>query len=102
MNNDLPSIGAEDDYKAWYEEAMVASNEAGFVGASAAETIRALVSERDALAGRVRELEVALRDARVNMADWASYAGSYFHQKYDLAGDLAAIDAALIASKEQP
>ena len=32
----------QDDYKAWYEEAMVASNEAGFVGLSAAETIRDL------------------------------------------------------------
>lgn len=31
-----------DDYKAWYEEAMVASNEAGFSGMSAAETIREL------------------------------------------------------------
>lgn len=32
----------QDDYKAWYEEAMAASNEAGYVGLSAAETIREL------------------------------------------------------------
>jgi hypothetical protein len=32
----------QDDYKAWYEEAMIASNEAGFAGLSAAETIREL------------------------------------------------------------
>lgn len=30
------------DYKAWYDEAMVESNKAGFVGLSAAETIREL------------------------------------------------------------
>ena len=30
-----------EEYKAWYDEAMVASNVAGFVGMSAAETIRA-------------------------------------------------------------
>ena len=35
------------DYKAWYDEAMVASNEAGFAGMSAAETIRALAEEVD-------------------------------------------------------
>lgn len=34
----------KDDYKAWYEEAMIASNEAGFVGMSAAETIHCLAS----------------------------------------------------------
>lgn len=34
-----------DNYKAWYDEAMVASNEAGFVGLSAAETIRALSAQ---------------------------------------------------------
>ena len=32
------------DYKAWYEEAMVASNEAGYVGFDAAQTIRALAA----------------------------------------------------------
>jgi hypothetical protein len=32
----------QDDYKAWYEEAMNASNEYGFVGLDAAQTIREL------------------------------------------------------------
>lgn len=32
------------DYKTWYEEAMVASNEAGFVGVDAATTIRRLAA----------------------------------------------------------
>lgn len=44
-------VQPSDDYKAWYDEAMVASNEAGYVGASAAETIRRLDAElTDALA----------------------------------------------------
>jgi hypothetical protein len=33
------------DYKAWYEEAMVASNEAGFAGLDAAQTIRELAAQ---------------------------------------------------------
>lgn len=37
----------EDDYKAWYEEAMMASNEAGCAGMSAAETIRYLAAQAD-------------------------------------------------------
>jgi hypothetical protein len=37
-----------DDYKSWYVEAMIASNEAGYVGISAAETIRALAAQVEA------------------------------------------------------
>lgn len=37
----------QDDYKAWYIEAMKASNEAGFVGMSAADTIRALAATQE-------------------------------------------------------
>jgi hypothetical protein len=37
-----------DDYKSWYDEAMRASNEAGYVGLDAATTIRELVKERNA------------------------------------------------------
>ena len=37
-----PAAPVQDDFKAWYEEAMIASNEAGFAGMSAAETIREL------------------------------------------------------------
>ncbi len=36
------------DYKALYEDAMAASNEAGFVGMTAAETIRRLSADLDA------------------------------------------------------
>ena len=62
------------------------------------DEIRTLVSERDELASRVRELEGALRVARDNVADWGGYIGAYFQAKHDLEGDLAAIDAALNAS----
>ena len=39
-------MASQDDYKAWYIEAMEASNEAGFVGMSAADTIRALATTK--------------------------------------------------------
>ena len=38
-----------EDYKTWYDEAMCASNEAGFAGMSAADTIRELARELAAL-----------------------------------------------------
>ena len=38
-----------EDYKTWYDEAMCASNEAGFAGVSAADTIRELARELAAL-----------------------------------------------------
>lgn len=38
------ALEVKDDYRAWYIEAMEASNEAGFVGLSAADTIRALAA----------------------------------------------------------
>lgn len=58
------SNAAQDNYKVWYEEAMGASNEAGFVGASAADTIRALTrllaaAERAALATKPQAGDVA-------------------------------------------
>lgn len=37
--------GAQDDYRKWYEEAMAASNEAGYAGMDAASTINALSDE---------------------------------------------------------
>jgi hypothetical protein len=59
--------------------------------------------ERDALlrdAERQRdELRAALIRAREDMAQWASYADEFFRKKWGLAADLAAIDAALEASK---
>lgn len=47
---------AQSDYRAWYEEAMVASNEAGFAGVSAADTIRFLAAERS------QALELAVKE----------------------------------------
>lgn len=44
---------------------------------------------------RIAELEECLREARVNMEDWAMYASDYFREKHALADDLAAIDKAL-------
>lgn len=41
------------------------------------------------------ELENALKQARECAAEWAVYASDYFQKKYDLAGDLAAIDRVL-------
>lgn len=49
------------DYKKWYDEAMCASNEAGFAGVSAADTIKHLHDEnaplRAALAGMLFEFD---------------------------------------------
>jgi hypothetical protein len=39
----------EDNYKLWYEEAVVASNELGFAGMSAADVIRYQAQENDEL-----------------------------------------------------
>jgi hypothetical protein len=64
-----PHTAPADDYKAWYEEAMVASNEAGFVGLTAAETIRELAAQVDKrmprdVAGNVKlEASVLEREA---------------------------------------
>lgn len=43
----------------------------------------------------VSELVEALREARDNMAAWASYASDYFQEKHDLDGDLDKIDTVL-------
>lgn len=49
------------------------------------------------------ELLSALRDARESAADWAAYASDYFQEKHDLKGDLAAIDAVIVAgAKHSP
>lgn len=49
----------------------------------------------NAQAARIERLEKALRDARVAMEGWQSYASDYFKDKHDAADDLAAIDEAL-------
>jgi hypothetical protein len=45
------------------------------------------------------DLRTALVQAREDMIGWAAYADEYFRDKHDLAGDIAAIDAALEKSK---
>ena len=41
------------------------------------------------------ELLSALKQARIDVADWACYADQYSREKHDLAGDLARIDTAI-------
>jgi hypothetical protein len=48
---------------------------------------------------RIEELTTALQRAREDMADWGAYASGYFQEKWDLTGDLAAIDAVLAGQK---
>jgi len=43
-----PLVVEPDEWRQWYEEAMCASNEAGFAGMSAAQTIRELAKEQAA------------------------------------------------------
>jgi hypothetical protein len=45
------------------------------------------------------ELRAALVQAREDMREWAGYVDAYYLDKWNFAGDLAAIDAALEASK---
>lgn len=52
------------------------------------------------VAARIAELHEALKEARGMIEDWASYADEYFQVKWDLAGDLAKIDAVLAAKKD--
>lgn len=42
-----------------------------------------------------RRLRDALRQAREDLESWGAYASDYFKEKWDLAGDLARIDAEL-------
>lgn len=46
---------------------------------------------------QVEQLRAALAEAREDVASWGAYASDYFQEKWDLAGDLARIDAALEA-----
>lgn len=58
------------DYKTWYDEAMCASNEAGFSGVSAAHTIRDLDSDNSRL---TRERDQALVDRNLVVELLAKY-----------------------------
>jgi hypothetical protein len=56
-------------------------------------TLRARVEGLEKL---VSDLKWTLTNARDDMEDWGSYASDYFREKYNLAGDLAAITEALL------
>lgn len=58
------------DYKTWYDEAMCASNEAGFAGVSAAQTIRDLDADNARL---TRERDQALGDRTLVIELLAKY-----------------------------
>lgn len=44
----------EDDYKAWYDEAILAANEAGYGPCSAADAIRGLAAENAEMRAQMR------------------------------------------------
>jgi hypothetical protein len=48
------------------------------------------------------ELVAALEAARDAIAEWGAYAGPYFQEKWDLAGDIAKIDSVIARAKVQP
>ena len=48
----------------------------------------------------VERLRAALVDAKEAVQSWGAYADSYFQEKHDLAGDIAAIDAILKGGEE--
>jgi len=50
---------------------------------------------------RCDELRTGLKQARVDVEHWAAYAGDYFKEKWDLAGNLARLDA-IIAGNAPP
>lgn len=60
-----------------------------------AEQVTAARADLAALRAENEGLREALVDARESVASWGSYADEYFKKKWDLVGDLAAIDAAL-------
>jgi len=59
-----------------------------------------LRAERDALQASNERMEAALRRARDDMEGWGAYAAPNFREKWDLDGDLAAIDEALTLSTQ--
>jgi hypothetical protein len=54
-----------------------------------------LMAERDAALAEVTRLRAALLEAADDVQSWGAYAGEYFQEKWDLAGDIARIRAAL-------
>jgi hypothetical protein len=56
-------------------------------------------AEVERLRVKVEDLREALVEAREDVAEWGAYASPYFQEKWDLAGDLARIDAALSSTE---
>ena len=57
--------------------------------------------ERKRLLGEIDRLRGELVKARELVGEWAAYASTYFQDKWDLAGDLERLDAALHSLKEE-
>lgn len=72
MTNDLPSVGTEDARTVSLPEYIFGGEAGEFEKVWDERTVRALVSERDELASRVRELEGALQGfyRNSNRHDW--------------------------------
>ena len=65
-----------------------------FIAAANPVVVLELIRQRD-------ELLAALKDARELVDSWGAYASNYMQEKYDLAGDLDRLDAAIAKAEKQ-
>jgi hypothetical protein len=56
--------------------------------------------EIQTMLAEVERLRAALVEAADDLESWGAYAGEYFREKWDLAGDVARIRLAAVAPKE--
>jgi LPS O-antigen subunit length determinant protein (WzzB/FepE family) len=67
--------------------------------ASLEEEIRNRAAEKEQLKSKqtaeIERLHEALSIAKESIIEWGAYASAYFQEKHDLAGDIAAVDAAM-------
>jgi hypothetical protein len=56
--------------------------------------------EIQTMLAEVERLRAALVEAADDLEMWGAYAGEYFREKWDLAGDVARIRLAAVAPKE--
>lgn len=59
------------------------------------DAVRDVIAERDRLRAVNAELLAALQDAVDCVEHWGAYAGEFFQQKHDLAGDVTRLRAAI-------
>lgn len=91
--------GGECGATALYREA------ADTIEAQAAELLEStaicerMVATINAQAQRIADGRNVIKDARYNMESWGEYASKYFREKWDLADDLARLDAWLEADQ---